>query len=163
MQTKNIFLIGSSGGRLAGFYVFVSTVPRADGKDTCYSDLTSNPSRIIDTTTTTEVNVTCTDPMTGRYVTIYNARSPGNLYPQGYSSYAILELCEVEVHLVQASQGIMKLSSRMFYDYVNMFHKIVVYFLRPISPDLPCVFSTFHLENPSVRFVSVYNPKLQSR
>ena len=128
---------------MAGFYVFVTTVPRATGKDICYSDQSSNPSRIFDTTTTTEVNVTCTDPITGRYVTLYNARSPDTLYPQGYSSYAILELCEVEVHLVQASQGIMKLSSRTCYYYVHMFHKIVVLIFETIFPELAVSFPDF--------------------
>ena len=104
---EQLFLSVSSGGRLAGFYVFVSNDSIRTSSDLCYSDQLSNPSRIINTITTTEVNVTCTYPMTGRYVTIYNARSPGTQYPLGYSSYAVLELCEVEVHLLQDSEGIM--------------------------------------------------------
>ncbi|XP_078328961.1 uncharacterized protein LOC144623900 [Crassostrea virginica] len=73
-----------------GFSLYISNKTNKDDgvlcfKDTIYTrDTIPNP-----------VNITC--PYHGRYVIYYNNRTHSP-YPDGYSKYAVLALCEVEVY-----------------------------------------------------------------
>ncbi|XP_061194956.1 uncharacterized protein LOC133203126 [Saccostrea echinata] len=77
--------------RLLGFYVYVSnTTNRRDGY-LCFRDTNYTISTIPDV-----LNITC--PVHGQYVIYYNERLSKVKYPDGYSSKAYNDLCEVEVY-----------------------------------------------------------------
>ena len=78
-------------GRFLGFSLYVSnTTERSKGK-MCFKDTSFTRGTIPPVFT-----VTC--PVQGQYVIYYNERLPGVVYPNGYSYYAYLDLCEVEVY-----------------------------------------------------------------
>ncbi|XP_048750500.2 multiple epidermal growth factor-like domains protein 11 isoform X2 [Ostrea edulis] len=78
-------------GRFLGFHVYVSnTTNKLDGQ-LCFRDTKYNISTIP-----AVINITC--PVHGQYVIYYNERLPWVTYPDGYSTYAFNELCEVEVY-----------------------------------------------------------------
>ena len=85
--------LGTSSGytsRFLGFSLYVSnTTNRYDGT-LCFKDNNFNLSTIPDVFSTN-----CT--VHGQYVIYYNERLPNVAYPEGYSTYAFNELCEVEV------------------------------------------------------------------
>ena len=76
--------------------VFVTDTNKTSNWDTteeCYGY--PNVSTVPETTS--PVNVSCDNPVSGRYVTIYVERLLGQGYPSTWSSSAILVLCEVEI------------------------------------------------------------------
>ncbi|XP_078330369.1 uncharacterized protein LOC144624440 [Crassostrea virginica] len=77
-------------GRLLGFSVYISnTANKMDGV-LCFRDTSYTRATII-----YPVNITC--PYHGRYVIYYNNRTH-HPYPDDYSSYTEIGLCEVEVY-----------------------------------------------------------------
>ncbi|XP_062612082.1 protein draper-like [Saccostrea cucullata] len=85
---------GSTNGfttRFLGFQVYISnTTDRLKGH-LCFHDTNYTISTIP-----AVVNITC--PVHGQYVIYHNERRPGVTYPDDYSKYAYIELCEVEVY-----------------------------------------------------------------
>ncbi|XP_056003613.1 uncharacterized protein LOC130049702 [Ostrea edulis] len=78
-------------GRFLGFHVYISnTTSRQDGH-LCFRDKSYTLSTIP-----AVANITCL--VHGQYVIYYNERLSGTTYPDGYSSYAYNDLCEVEVY-----------------------------------------------------------------
>lgn len=75
--------------RFAGYYLYVSnsSISKTNG-DLCYHHEGTVP-------TSPYKNVTCN--FLGNQVIFYNAREVGNI-PGGYSDFAIVELCHVEVY-----------------------------------------------------------------
>nr|XP_022311298.1 multiple epidermal growth factor-like domains protein 11 [Crassostrea virginica] len=77
--------------RFLGFSLYISnTTEKSDGT-LCFEDTNFNLSTIP-----AVFNQTCT--VHGQYVIYYNERLEGVTYPDGYSTYAFNELCEVEVY-----------------------------------------------------------------
>ncbi|XP_062585032.1 uncharacterized protein LOC134246680 [Saccostrea cucullata] len=77
--------------RFLGFQVYISnTTDRLKGH-LCFHDTNYTISTIP-----AVVNITC--PVHGQYVIYHNERRPGVTYPDDYSKYAYIELCEVEVY-----------------------------------------------------------------
>ena len=73
-----------------GFSLYVSnTTERSEGI-LCFEDINFNLSTIP-----AVFNITCS--VHGQYVIYYNERLEGVTYPDGYSTNAFNELCEVEV------------------------------------------------------------------
>lgn len=74
-----------------GFSVYVSnTTDRFKGK-LCFKDNSF-------TTNTIPAVFTAVCPVHGQYVIYYNERLHNVTYPEGYSLYAVNNLCEVEVY-----------------------------------------------------------------
>nr|XP_022307862.1 uncharacterized protein LOC111113863 [Crassostrea virginica] len=74
-------------GRFLGFSVYISNTTNKEDGVLCFRDTRA--------TITNPVNITC--PYHGRYVIYYNNRTHPP-YPEEYSDYAWIELCEVEVY-----------------------------------------------------------------
>ena len=99
----NIIILSSfatGGGRIAGFMVFVSSTDNTDASswtsaENCYR----YPSNILapNNARDSPLTVSCNTRISGRYVTIYNERLPGQQYYSTWSSDAVLILCEVEI------------------------------------------------------------------
>lgn len=76
--------------RFLGFSLYVSNTSDKANGTLCYKDTNFTLSTIP-----AVFNKTCVIP--GQYVIYYNERRAGVNYPDGYSSFAFNELCEVEV------------------------------------------------------------------
>ncbi|XP_056002124.1 receptor-type tyrosine-protein phosphatase kappa-like [Ostrea edulis] len=79
------------GGRFLGFSLYVSNTTDINQAALCFHDTTYTRDTIP-----AVLNVTC--PVHGQYVMYYNERLQGKTYPDGYSTFAYNELCEVEVY-----------------------------------------------------------------
>ena len=91
-------LVDEMDNRVAGFSVYVTSTNTTGPWSTvqqCYSN--TDTIDLPDASSDEPLQVTCVSPMAGRYVTIYNERLPGKVYPSTWSNEAVLELCEVEV------------------------------------------------------------------
>ena len=73
-----------------GFSVYISNTTNKEDGVLCFRD-----THYTRATIPTPVNITC--PSHGRYVIYNNDRTP-HPYPEWYSKYAWIELCEVEVY-----------------------------------------------------------------
>lgn len=78
-------------GRFLGFSLYVSNTTEISEENLCFKDTSFTANTIPPVFTTT-----C--PVRGQYVIVYNERLPSETYPDGYSKYAFLDLCEVEVY-----------------------------------------------------------------
>ncbi|XP_078327417.1 uncharacterized protein LOC144623110 isoform X1 [Crassostrea virginica] len=78
-------------GRFLGFSLYVSNTTERSEDTLCFKDTSFTINTIPPVFTTT-----C--PVRGQYVIIYNERLPSETYPNGYSKYAFIDLCEVEVY-----------------------------------------------------------------
>nr|XP_022308884.1 cell death abnormality protein 1-like isoform X1 [Crassostrea virginica] len=78
-------------GRFLGFSVFVSNSTDTSDGTLCFKDTNFTLKTIPPV-----LNITCL--LHGQYVIYYNERLPGITYPDGYSTYAYNELCELEVY-----------------------------------------------------------------
>ena len=77
--------------RFLGFSLYVSNTTERSQDTLCFKDTSFTINTIPPVFTTT-----C--PVRGQYVIIYNERLPSETYPNGYSKYAFLDFCEVEVY-----------------------------------------------------------------
>uniref|UniRef100_K1QTX8 Uncharacterized protein n=1 Tax=Magallana gigas TaxID=29159 RepID=K1QTX8_MAGGI len=77
--------------RLLGFSVAVSNTTDYNHGVICYHERKYNKYTIPST-----VDFFCS--AVGRYVIFYNERRPGISYPEDYSQYAFVDLCEIEVY-----------------------------------------------------------------
>lgn len=73
-----------------GFSVYVSNTPDISEGKLCFKDSNFTLNTIPAVSTTTCL-------VHGQYVIYYNERLSGVIYPNGYSEYARIDLCEVEV------------------------------------------------------------------
>ncbi|XP_078329798.1 uncharacterized protein LOC144624229 isoform X3 [Crassostrea virginica] len=83
-------IYNSFTSRFLGFSLYVSDTTHKDGGTLCFKDTNFTLSTIP-----AVFNITC--PVFGQYVIYYNERLQGVTYPDGYSSTAFNELCELEV------------------------------------------------------------------
>ena len=85
--------LGPSNGftpRFLGFALYVSNTTNKSDGTLCFKDNYFNLS-----TMPADFSTICT--VHGQYVIYYNERLPNVAYPDGYSTYAFNELCEVQV------------------------------------------------------------------
>ena len=85
--------LGPSSGftsRFLGFSLYISNTTNKSDGTLCFEDIGFTLSTIPAVFSTI-----CT--LHGQYVIYYNERLPNVAYPDGYSTYAYNELCEVEV------------------------------------------------------------------
>jgi hypothetical protein len=86
--------IGTEKGfskRFLGFFLYVSNTTNMSEGKLCYHDTNYTMDTIP-----AVLNVTC--PVHGRYIIYYSERLQGVTYPDGYSTYAFTDICEVEVY-----------------------------------------------------------------
>ena len=84
----SLFKENRQRGRFAGFSLYVSSNGSRDNSSLCYKDGPDLP----------PLNFTTTCITSGRYVTFYNERLDGVIYPKEYEvSDVVSELCEVIV------------------------------------------------------------------
>ncbi|XP_062599033.1 uncharacterized protein LOC134260493 [Saccostrea cucullata] len=92
-RTDNVAWVPSNQytGRFMGFYVYISNTTNKEDGHLCFHDRNYTRGTIP-----AVANITC--PFHGQYVIYYNERPVRDSYTTGPSTYAFIELSEVEVY-----------------------------------------------------------------